>query len=110
MEAGMAKNSGELAVREETGEELARGLGATQRAVLELLRSGETVSGTAKSAGVSRRTIHRWIRSDAAFGAAYNEWHEEVEEGCRSRLAMLAHEATMALEKALKKGVTRPHE
>jgi AcrR family transcriptional regulator len=71
---------------------------------LEMLVQGKTMSETAQAAGVSRRTLHRWLKNDAAFAALYNQWHEELKENCRSRVLMLGGKAAAALEKALEAG------
>jgi hypothetical protein len=75
-----------------------------QRTALELLLEGKSVAETARSAGVARATVFRWLKDDPAFKAAYNLWHEEMEESCRSRLLMLTDKAAGALEKALEAG------
>jgi hypothetical protein len=82
-------------------------LGAAQRAALELIFAGKSVAETAREAGVNRRTIHRWIKNDPVFAAAYNEWREEIEENCAARLAAMADKAAAAIEKALEAGDAR---
>ena len=83
------------------------GLMAEQQTALELLLLGKSVAETAKSAGVARSTVHRWLKHDAAFRAAYNEWHDQLMQSSRSRLLMLTDKATDALEKALEAGDAR---
>ena len=84
---------------------LARGeLSAEQTTALELLVAGNSLAETARATGVSRASIYRWLKDDAAFGAAYNQWHEAMKESCRSRLKMLLDKATSAVEKALDGG------
>jgi AcrR family transcriptional regulator len=82
----------------------AENLPPDQRAVLELLLQGRSVSESAQSAGVGRRTVYNWFKKDPAFAALYNQWHEEMKETCRSRLLVLSGKATIALEKALEAG------
>jgi AcrR family transcriptional regulator len=86
--------------------ELAR-LGADQQTALECLLMGKSIAETARSAGVSRVAIYRWLKRDAAFQAAYNQWHDQLQESCRSRLQALTDKATDALEKALEAGDAR---
>jgi transposase-like protein len=82
-------------------------LAADQQAAMELLVMGKTIAETARSAGVSRTTIYHWLRHDPVFQAAYNQWHDQLEEGCRSRLMTLTDKATDAIEKALENGDAR---
>jgi len=82
-------------------------LAANQQATLELLITGKSIAETARTAGVSRMTIHRWLKHDPAFQAAYNQWHEQLQESCRSRLQSMTEKAADALEKALESGDAR---
>jgi transposase-like protein len=82
-------------------------LAAHQQATLELLVTGKSIAETARSAGVSRMTIHRWLKHDPVFRAAYNQWHEQLRESCRSRLQAMTDKAADALEKALEAGDAR---
>ena len=80
------------------------GLSADQRMVMESLGSGVSVVETAKTSGVSRAAIYKWIKDDPAFAAAYNQWQESLKESCRARMKMLLDKAANALEKALDGG------
>jgi hypothetical protein len=82
----------------------AENLPPEQTAALELLLAGRTVVEAAQATGVNRKTIHRWLKNDPAFQAAYNEWQEQMKETCRSRLLVLTDKATAAVEKALENG------
>ncbi|MGD0460891.1 MAG: hypothetical protein ABSB74_00220 [Tepidisphaeraceae bacterium] len=94
--------------KKESGGELAvTRLGAEQQTALELLLAGKSIVETARSAGVSRMAIYRWLKHDAAFQAAYNQWRDQLQESCRSRLQALTDKATDALEKALEAGDAR---
>jgi len=93
--------------RPRAGEVMDRELAGAQRATLDLLLLGKSIAETARSAGVSRMTIHRWLKNDPVFRAAYNEWQEQSQESCRSRLQALTDKATDALEKALEAGDAR---
>ncbi|MGD0462009.1 MAG: helix-turn-helix domain-containing protein [Tepidisphaeraceae bacterium] len=75
-----------------------------QQTALELLLTGKSIAETARTAGVSRTTIYQWMRNDPVFQAAYNEWHDQLREGSRSRLLLLTEKATDAVEKALEAG------
>jgi predicted DNA-binding protein YlxM (UPF0122 family) len=78
-----------------------------QRTAMELLLAGKSLAETARTAGVSRNAVYRWLKNDAAFKAIYNEWHEAMKESCRSRLKMMLDKATSAVEKALEAGDAR---
>ncbi len=80
------------------------GLAAKQRTAMETLVAGGSVTEAARSCGVSRTTIYQWLKHDATFQAAYNQWHEMMEQSCRSRLKMMLDKASSALEKALEGG------
>ncbi len=100
--------SNALPEKAESGGELAlTRLGVEQQTALESLLTGKSIAETARSAGVSRMTIWRWMKHDPAFRAAYNQWHDQLQESCRSRLHALTDKATDALEKALEAGDAR---
>jgi AcrR family transcriptional regulator len=88
-------------------EKLVGRLAADQQNAMELLVMGKSIAETARSAGVSRTTIYHWLRNDPVFQAAYNQWHDQLEESCRSRLMTLTDKATDAVEKALESGDAR---
>jgi hypothetical protein len=101
-EIGSAENSGkglsvvEGQVLEGNGE-----LSGAKKLALESLMWGSTMSETARQVGVSRMTLHRWLKNDPLFRAAYNEWLEATEEGCRARLQRMADKAMDAMENSL---------
>ena len=105
-ESGLLAQVQPVAIAAEEVQELEQ-LPTGQRSALQLLFSGKSVSETARLVGVSRMTLHRWLKSDPVFQAAYNEWHEQMEESGRSRLLMLTDKATDAVEKALAGGDAR---
>ena len=98
--------SGQLAV---TGERTDNGekLEEKQQAALDLLRIGNSVAETARTTGITRQTIYNWLRHDPVFGAAYNQWHDEMEKSAQSRLLMMTEKAMDAVEKALEAGDAR---
>jgi hypothetical protein len=59
------------------------GLKLNQTIALEHLFAGKTVTKAAEAAGVDRTTVHRWLREDWAFQAAYHrtqrDYRREVE-------------------------------
>jgi hypothetical protein len=80
------------------------GLSADQRTAMESLGTGVSVVETAKAMGIHRGTIYRWIKQDAAFAAAYNAWHESLQENCRGSVAMLLGKSAATLHKAVEGG------
>jgi uncharacterized protein with von Willebrand factor type A (vWA) domain len=80
------------------------GLGPEQQRALELLLEGKSVVEVAKAVGIHRGSLHRWMKHDAVFVAAYNQWHEQMRDGSHSRLMMIAERATGAVEKAIDAG------
>ena len=82
-------------------------LGPEQQRALEYLLDGSSVAETARSMGVARSTIHRWIKNDPVFRAAYEEWQEEALASVRSRLLALTDRATDSIERSVKAGDSR---
>ena len=78
-----------------------------QRTAIEWLTAGETAVSAAAAAGVSRSTVHRWLRADAAFQAAYNAWQADVAATARARLLGLADAAVTTVAAALAAGDAR---
>jgi terminase small subunit-like protein len=79
-------------------------LAKEQQVVLEGLVVGKPLKELSEAAGVARSTIYRWMKHDAAFRAAYNQWHEQMLESGRSRLLMMVDTAADSLQKALEAG------
>jgi hypothetical protein len=78
-----------------------------QQTAMELLVGGKSVAETARLAGVGRATVFRWLKNDSVFRAALNQWHDQIESGCQSRLLSLTDKAADAIEKALDAGDAR---
>jgi hypothetical protein len=79
-------------------------LSPPQRTAIERLTSEQTVVSSAAAAGVSRSTLHRWMKEDATFQAAYNAWQRDALVTARGRLLALTERAVTAVEKAMEKG------
>ncbi|HEY2584154.1 MAG TPA: hypothetical protein VGI81_00145 [Tepidisphaeraceae bacterium] len=83
------------------------GLSAIQELALEHLTAGVSIADTARAARVDRRTLHRWIRDDARFAAAYNAWRQEVIDSGRARVLAMANRALNTMNAAIEKGDAR---
>jgi hypothetical protein len=83
------------------------GLTAIQELALEHITSGVSIADAARAARVDRRTLHRWIRDDARFAAAYNAWRREVVDSGRARVLAMSNRALDAMNAAIEKGDTR---
>lgn len=93
--------------RSDTEKAKAPQLSARQIRVVTSLMAGETVVAAAKSAGVSRETVHRWWREDFEFPATYNRGRRELLETTQCRLLALADQATETVKKAVEQGDTK---
>lgn len=69
------------------------GLSPVQLKALASLIRGATVTDAAAEADIDRTTLHRWLRDDAEFIAAYNAARAELQRSTRAALADLGHEA-----------------
>lgn len=83
------------------------GLTPGQRVAIEKLTVGETVVDAARAAGVTRMTLHRWLKQDAAFVAAYNAWQQDALASARGRLLALADTAVTTVGNAMRAGDAR---
>ena len=90
--------------REEVG---IQRLPASKQAALQMILGGQTVAEAARVTGVTRMTIHRWLKSDPEFQAAYNEWQEQIIGSTQARLLAMTDKAAEAVEKALEAGDAR---
>ena len=57
-----------------------------QARALEQLFAGTAITRAAEVAGVDRSTVHRWLRDDVAFQAAYNGLRHDLLRELQSRL------------------------
>jgi hypothetical protein len=83
------------------------GLDRKQLAALESLVSGATITAAGKAAGVSRRTVWRWMRSDPNFQAALNRARQEMRTSAEIRMERLAELAVDVVEQAVSDGDVR---
>ena len=75
-----------------------------QLQALDLLLSGLTVTAVATAVGVSRETVHRWLRDDCGFIAAMNRGKRELHEAAQSRLQSVWWRAADNLARAVDAG------
>jgi hypothetical protein len=80
------------------------GVSVPQEKAIAALAIGRSAIEAAVEAGVSRRTLHRWMREDAAFIAAYNAWRRDATQSARGRMMALTNDAVDALAAAVRKG------
>jgi len=73
------------------------------KAIRELLASGN-VTAAAGAAGVSRNTVHKWLRGDEAFQLALEEAEAEALKRLSLALVRLGKAATDTLEEAINGG------
>ena len=77
------------------------GLTAKQQKALDALLRGCTQEAAAREAGVSRRTLGRWMSRNVAFQHALRDAEQEALKRIQRRLAALAENACDALARAL---------
>ena len=82
-------------------------LSPPQRAAVRRLVAGETVAAAAAAAGVSRRTVFRWLSDDPHFAAAHNGWRADLTATAKARLTAAADGAVTAVVTAMGKGDAR---
>jgi len=78
-----------------------------QERVLERLLVGDTVTAAANAVKVDRTTVHRWLRDDLTFRAAYNQRRHELQAAYRARLLAMVGTAVDAVDQALANGDAR---
>ena len=86
-------------VREAAGHG-AKSQAVRDKAMLALL-SEKSIAKAAAKCGLSERTIHRWLTSDAAFKAAYAEARQAAFEAGMSRVQALTGKAVETLDDLL---------
>jgi hypothetical protein len=79
-------------------------LSARQQVALQRLFDGATIRDAAEAAGVNRRSLHRWIREDHDFSAAYNDWRRELLSSGRARALAMSDLALNTVKAAMEKG------
>jgi transposase-like protein len=106
-ERGGGVGEGKLAGLESVGALAGEAMPRQQQIAMEKLASGETIVDAAQAAGVTRMTLHRWLKQDARFAAAYNAWQQEAVATARGRLLALSDQAVTTVANSVKAGDTR---
>src|SRR5262245_45523135 len=83
------------------------GIEPRQVLVLEQLLAGASITRAAQAAGVDRTSVHRWLREDWSFQAAYNAARRDLMREIETRLVRLAEGAVQAVERAVRQGDVR---
>ena len=78
-----------------------------QTKALGALLAGETVTRAAERAGADRTTVHRWLREDWDFQAAYNAARRNLQREIEGRLLQIARSAAETVAAAVDHGDVR---
>ena len=78
-----------------------------QEQALQQLAAGTSIKETARVVGVGRRTVHRWLKEDANFAAAYNAWRRETVDSGRARVLAMTDLALDTVQNAMLQGNAR---
>ena len=82
-------------------------LSGPRLAAWELLIAGHTVTAAAAGAGVSRETLHRWLKDDVEFRASLNRARAELQQAVAARLVACSAKAAENVAAAIEKGDTK---
>jgi hypothetical protein len=87
--------------REPEAVEAPRTLDPIQLTVLEALLAGRTITDAAADVGVSRTTVHRWLKDDYLFRAEVNAARHALRQTSLARLDALCERSIEVLKGAL---------
>jgi hypothetical protein len=87
--------------REAETVEAQRTLDPNQVAVLEALLAGCTITDAAATVGISRTTVHRWLKDDYLFRAEVNAARHALRQTALARLDALCERSIEVLKGAL---------
>lgn len=82
-------------------------ISAKQRAAIDCLLTNKSVVDAAKCAGMSEKTLYRWLDSDT-FSTALAEERNRLSQRVRNDLCTMLSDAAAALHDALTDEVTHP--
>ena len=74
---------------------------------LASLASGSSVTDAAEGSGVDRTTVHRWLREDVVFQAAWNSLRRDMWGEIETNLDSLLADALHAVREAVRDGDAR---
>jgi hypothetical protein len=87
--------------REAEAIEAPQTLDPSQLSVLEALLAGSTITDAAAAVGVSRTTVHRWLKDDYLFRAEVNAARHALRQTSLARLDALCERSIEVLRGAL---------
>ena len=90
-----------------TGESERADLPPQQIQALSALLTGAAITAAAEAAKVERATVHRWLRDDWAFQAAYNGLRRDFRREAEARIDQIALMAVEAVAAAIEAGDVR---
>ncbi len=79
----------------------------TKTTALAALLSGSTVTAAAEAGGVSRETVHKWMREDFEFQAELERGKRELMQSSQMRLFKVVEDAVDSVHKAIQEGDSR---
>jgi hypothetical protein len=77
-------------------------LSPSQFVALDLMLQGSTLVAASRAAGVTRKTLYRWMHHDPKFQAAFNAWQLDAITSARARLLALTDDAVNTVGARLK--------
>ena len=78
-----------------------------QSRALAALLGGATITAVADSAGVDRTTVHRWLRADPDFQAAYNAVKRDLRREVEASIERAVQRAIETVCAAIEQGDVR---
>ena len=75
-----------------------------QTAALDALLSGKSATAAAAVAGIGRRTLYNWLKTDFHFQAALNRGRREMQQAVGYRVEQIAADAAECVAQAVRNG------
>jgi len=99
-----AKNPDPAATAGDAANDSLAKLSPSQCEVLTRLAEGASIIDAANAAGVSHRSLRRWLHEDAHFTAAFNAWRRDLLESAQARALAMGDAALTAIAAAIQNG------